>query len=108
FPPEEFERARRDLPRWKFNMQYRGMFERPAGLIYDCVDETTQRVPRFAIPLEWRRFVGLDFGTRNMAATFWAEEPGTGRLYCYRTYHAASASASGHVRRLLHGEPGVP
>lgn len=108
FPVEEYERARRDLPRWKFNMQYRGMFERPAGLIYDCVEESVQRVPRFAIPAGWRRYLGLDFGTQNMAAVFLAEEPETERLYIYRTYHEAGESAQGHVRKILHGERGIP
>jgi hypothetical protein len=108
FPVEEYERARKDLPRWKFNMLYRGMFERPAGLIYDCIEETTQRVPRFHISRDWRRYLGLDFGTQNMAGTFWAEEPETHRLFCYRSYHHSGESASGHTRRILHGEPGVP
>lgn len=115
FAIEEFERARMDLPHWKFNMLYRGMFERPAGLIYDCINEETQKIPRFAIPRTWNRYLGLDFGTQNMAGTFWAEEPavgdqwsGVGRLYCYRIYHAAGESARGHVRRLLTGEPHIP
>lgn len=108
FPQHEYERAERDLPHWKFNMLYRGMFERPAGRIYDCIDEATQRVPRFAIHPSWRRYLGMDFGSINMAGVFLAEEPGTKRLYIYRTYHASGESAHGHVRKLLHGEPGSP
>lgn len=108
FPRQEFERAQKDLPRWKFNMLYRGLFERPAGLIYDCIAEQVQKVPRFAIPPHWARFLGLDFGTVNTAAVFVAEEPDTKRLYIYRTYHESGEAAQGHVRRLLHGEKGVP
>lgn len=108
FPQQEYERAKRDLPRWKFNMLYRGMFERPAGRIYDCIDEATQRVPRFAIHHSWRRYLGLDFGSVNMAGVFVAQEPETKRLYIYRTYHASGESAHGHVRKLLHGELGSP
>lgn len=106
FPPEEFERARADLPGWKFNMLYRGLFERPAGLIYDCIDEQTQKIPRFHIPQHWNRYLGLDFGTQNMAATYWAEEPETKRLFCYRTYHRPGESATGHVKHLRRGEIG--
>lgn len=107
FPLEEFERARRDLPRWKFDMLYRGLFTRPAGLIYDCFDRSAHTCPRFNIPATWRRFVGLDFGTVNMAAVYLAEEPETGRLYLYRTYHTGGKSVTGHVRQLQHGEPRI-
>lgn len=104
FSKEEFEDARKRLPRWKFNMFYRAVFERPAGLIYDCWDDATMTVPRFTLGKDWRHFLGLDFGTVNMAGSFWAEEPGTRRLFCYRTYHAGELSVAGHVRQLLHGE----
>jgi hypothetical protein len=104
FSREEFEEARAMLPRWKFNLQYRGQFERPAGLIYDCVTEATFE-PRFTIPPDWRRYQGLDFGTQNMASVFAAEEPETKRLYVYREYHAGGVSTVGHVRQMRHGEP---
>lgn len=108
FPQDEFERAQRDLPNWKFNMLYRGMFERPAGLIYDCIDTSTQRVPHFTIPPDWPRYLGLDFGTVNTAGVFVAEEREAGRLYIYRTYHHGGEAAQGHVRRLLAGEHRIP
>jgi hypothetical protein len=108
FPRDEFERAMRDLPRAKFNMLYRGLFDRPAGQVYDCVDHTAHKVPRFTIPPTWKRYLGLDFGTVNMAGIFVAEEPNTGRLYIHRTYHERGESAQGHVRKLLRGEPGLP
>jgi hypothetical protein len=108
FPPAEFDRARETLPAWKFRMFYRGRFERPAGLIYDSFDETHHRVPRFALPDRWPRYLGLDFGGVNTAGVFYAEEPGTGRLFAYREYKAGGRSAAAHVRHLLAGEPMVP
>lgn len=108
FPLEEFERARRDLPRWKFDLLYRARFTRPAGQIYDCFDRAAHTCPRFTIPRDWPRFLGLDFGEVNTAAVFYAREPATGRLYLYRTYRGRGCSVPGHVRALLHGEPGRP
>jgi hypothetical protein len=108
FSRVEFERAQRDLPRWKFNMFYRGQFERPAGLIYDSFATERHTCPPFAIPAAWPRYVGLDFGGVNTAAVFLAEEPATRRLYLYRTYKAGSRTASDHARALLAGEPGLP
>ena len=108
FPIEEFEEQRALLPRWKFDMFYRAIFTRPAGLIYDCFDEQKHKTPRFVFPFDWLRFVGLDFGGVNTAAVFYAQDPGTGRLYAYREYKAGGRTAKDHVEKLLEGEPGIP
>lgn len=108
FPKEEFERARATLPPWKFDLFYRALFSRPAGMIYDCFDEERHKVRRFALPREWPRFLGLDFGGVNTAGVFIAREPGTERLYLYREYLAGGRTAKEHVAALLDGEPMVP
>lgn len=108
FPKEEYERARRMLPRWKFRMFYDGEFERPAGLIYDCFDESRHKIPRFKLPADWQRYLGIDFGGVNTAAVFYAEEPKTGRLYLYREYKAGGRTAAEHAAALMAGEPMIP
>jgi hypothetical protein len=112
FPPAEYERARRELPRWKFDLFYNGRFTRPAGMIYDNFqdDESPRghRIPRFPIDPKWKRYLGMDFGNVNTAAVFFAEEPGTGRLFLYRTYHTGGKSVEQHVAALLLNEPGIP
>lgn len=115
FPQEEFERARRDLPDWKFNLFYRAIFTRPPGMIYDSFDEQRCKVPRFAIPDSWPRHLGLDFGGVNTAGLFYAEEMSndeepkpTGRLYLYREYKAGGRTAAEHCVELLKGEPMTP
>lgn len=108
FPREEYLRAERDLPAWKFLMFYRGRYTRPAGQIYDAFDERLCKVPRFAIPATWPRFLGLDFGGVHTAGMFYAAEPGTPRLYAYREYLAGGRTAKEHAQALLEGEPMVP
>lgn len=112
FPQAEFERARRELPQWKFDLFYRAIFTRPAGQIYDSFrDERAPHghlVTRFAIPDEWPRFLGLDFGGVNTAGCFYAKEPGTQKLYLYRTYKAGSRTAKQHAEHLKAGEPMIP
>lgn len=108
FPKAEAERARRDLPYWKYAMFYLGLFTRPAGLIYDSFDETANKIPRFAIPAHWPRYLGLDFGGVNTAGIFYAEEPETDRLYAYREYKAGGRTAAEHAEQLLEGEPMIP
>ncbi len=116
FSRAEFERARASMPAWRFDLFYRARFTRPAGLIYDSfVDERAPAghlIPRFELPAQWPRFVGLDFGGVNTAAMFYAQEMNeqgpTGRLIAYREYHAGGRTAAQHARALLVGEPRTP
>jgi hypothetical protein len=117
FPQAEFERARRDLPAWKFDLFYRAIFTRPAGLIYDSFNDLRHKIPRFSIPDKWPRFLGLDFGGVHTAGMFYAEDPATrgkynpnskyGQLYAYREYLAGGRTSAEHVTHILKGEPAL-
>lgn len=113
FPRAEFERARSIMPGWKFDLFYRAIFTRPAGLIYDCFDDQLHKCRRFAIPRNWPRYLGLDFGGVNTAGVFFAEEldsdgKATGKLYAHREYKSGGRTAAEHCYHLLKGEPGIP
>jgi hypothetical protein len=108
FPKEEDERAQRELPPWKYRMLFRGLFERPAGMIYDCFDTALHVCKPFALTYDWKRYLGLDFGGVNTAAVFIARDPGNQNLYLYREYHAGSRTAKQHAEALLVDEPGMP
>ena len=100
FPRDEYERALTTMPRWKFNLFYRGIFEKPAGLIYDSFDESICCIPRFTLPQSWPRYVGHDFGSNNTAALWYAQDPVTGWLYAYRAYLAGGLSAFDHAQKF--------
>lgn len=113
FPRTEWERAKRELPGWKFAMFYQGIFERPAGMIYGCWSDEENVIPDFSIPDAWPRYLGLDFGGVNTAGVFLAEELNaagekTGRYIAYREYHAGERTAEEHTAVLLHDEPRIP
>ena len=108
FPRAEYDRARRTLPSWKFNMFYRAQFDRPAGMIYDCFSDE-QRVPRFSINPEFPRHVGLDFGSINTAAVWVAEEKVNELVtnwYVYREYLAGSKTAKEHAKSFTERSAG--
>lgn len=84
FPQAEFDRAKRTLQRWKFNMLYRGLFDKPAGMIYDMFEEKRHTIEPFPIPLEWPRYVGIDPGPLNTAVLWLAEDTTKKAFYCYR------------------------
>lgn len=75
FPQDEFERARRTLPSWRFEMFYEAKFAQPYGLIYTEYDEKTMRseVPVTNVPAHWPRILGVDFGGANTAVVYLAE-----------------------------------
>lgn len=104
FPKEEYERARRDLPAWKFDMFYRAIFTRPSGMIYDNFDADVNVVRPFALNPRWPRFMGLDFGGVNTAVVFLAYDPEDKLYYLYREYLAGSKTAAEHKAALLTGE----
>ena len=105
FSREEWEEAKKELPRWKFDMFYRAIFTRPAGLIYDAFNEARHKSARFYIPLDWPRFIGLDFGGVNTAALFYAQDPKSKRLYLYKEYKAGGRTAKEHVNAMMADEP---
>lgn len=75
FPKAEFERARATMAPHKFNMVYLGLYAKPPGLIYDCIDDSVHFIEPFAIPARWARYSGHDFGGVNMASVWVAHDP---------------------------------
>jgi hypothetical protein len=114
FSVEEYERARRTMPGWRFRMMYQGEFERPAGMIFDCWEDDENLVRAdFEPPADWKRYVGLDFGGINTVAVFLAEEPERiagvpRRLFLYDYYAEPSRSAAEHALAIIRKTPGIP
>lgn len=106
FPREEYERARDTMPAWKFDLFYRGIFAKPAHLIYaDYTDSYRSlggsMVADFPVPPEWPRHVGIDFGPVNTAVVVLARDPMTSILYAVWEYHQSGRTVSQHVQALL-------
>lgn len=113
FPRIEYDEQRDKLPAWRFKMFYDGLFERPAGMIYDCFDEAQHVVPTFTVPESWPRYQGADFGGVNTAAIFLAAECDdtgnpTGRYIAYREYLEGGRTAKEHAAAWRKGEPKTP
>lgn len=103
FNRSEAEADKDIMPLWEWLMMYMGLFTKPAGAIYDCFDGKNKVIRGDVFyggvepPREWKRFLGVDFGTLNTAAILIAEEkerigPGvwgspTGRYIVYGVYY---------------------
>src|SRR4030066_728199 len=104
FPKEEYERAKNTLPLWKFNMFYRGEYDKPAGLIYNSFDERVCIIKPIALNPLWPRHVGIDFGGVHTAALWYAEHKVNDEItnyYLYREYLAGERTAKTHAQILL-------
>ena len=112
FPRAEFERMRAELPDWKFQMFLRGLFSRPAGLIYsDFVDayreEGGHKVRAFDLASEWPRWGGLDFGGVNQARLLIAQDPTRNIYYLYSDNLEGGKTTAEHVAAARVATTGV-
>lgn len=101
FPRAEYDRARRTLPTWKFSMLYEGRYSHPAGQIYSDFDESVHIVKPFAIPTEWRRYAGIDFGAIHTAVLFLAEDKSKNAFYVYRITLEGNLTSRQHAIAAL-------
>jgi hypothetical protein len=101
FPKDEYYRQMKAMPAWKFDQRYRGVFTKPAGMIYDSFNSNVAVIKRFAIPDSWPRYVGMDFAQSTpTAAIFFACDPATGFMYAYHEYLATGKSVVEHAQDL--------
>jgi hypothetical protein len=101
FSQEEYERAKASMPKWRFDMFYRGLLSKPAGLVYDCFDDAFHVIDDFELPAHWPRYVGVDFGAVHTALIWVAENPQTGAFYVYRESLSGGKSTDEHAAEAL-------
>ena len=101
FPRSEYERAYKTLPAWKFDMLYRGLFSKPAGLIYHDFDSAVHVVSPFEIPSDWNRYVGVDPGAVNTSLVWLAEDREHDRYYIYRESLEGDMTSHEHTQKAL-------
>jgi len=99
FPRTEYERMKRKMPMWRFNMRYRGQYDRPAGMIYSDFDSAVHLVEPFRIPKDWPRYVGIDPGAVH-TATVWIAEDGD-NYYIYQEFLEGDLTTKQHVENAL-------
>lgn len=101
FPHTEYERARQELPDWRFSMFYRGEFMRPAGLIYSDFTDAMLEDP-VDIPASWPRAVGIDFGGANVAI-LWLARDKSRIWHVYREWLGGGQMTADYADRAREG-----
>ncbi len=103
FPKESWDEAKATMPSWKFDMQHRGLYSKPAGMIYDSFDSVNhvkKRSDFLNIPGDFPCYVGMDFGTENTAAMFYCHDTQTDQWFAYQEYVGGKKSVPDHVEEL--------
>ncbi len=87
YPVEEYERAKKVLPDWKFKMFYEGQFVRAEGLVYSVFNPSEHLVD----VVDDRRFkrlvAGVDFGYNNPFAIIYLLVDNDGVMVAFREYY---------------------
>ena len=87
------------IPPWQRDARTRGIPQLGAGAIYPIpISEIT--VKRFEIPKHWKRYAGMDVGSKT-AAIWFATNPDTGVDYAYHEYYREGALPSVHVQSII-------
>lgn len=105
FPQAEWDRQKKLMPSWKFDMKYGGIFTRPGGSVYEDWDEEWGVVEPFEIPVDWVRTWGVDFGQTHTACVKCATDPRSGIDYWYEEYENGNMPSWMHVKNLKRTEP---
>ncbi len=100
FPIEEYERARQSLPAWKFNMQYEGVYDRPAGMIFHDFNEDRCVIKPYALSPKFPRFIGIDPGAVNTASIYIAHDTDRGKYVIYAEYLEGNLTTAQHAKNM--------
>jgi hypothetical protein len=100
FPQEEYEQALREMPEHVVNMSYRGLYDKPPGMIYDCFNSQLCAIPPFAVPRHWPIYGGMDYGGVNTVCGRLLKDPKTAVYYLTHEYHEGGRTAKEHAADL--------
>jgi len=104
FPRREYERRKSSMQNWRFAMRYDGHFTRPAGLIYSAFTPDMV-IEDFAIPDEWKRLIGIDFGGANTAILYLAQDLDTEVWYAYKEQMLGDGTSASYAQSVLETLP---
>lgn len=90
---------KRKMQSWKFDMQLRGIYSRPAGMIYSDFCEEKHLIKPFTIPQKWNWHVGIDPGGVHTALLWIAEEPNVKKYYVVKSYLDGNMTTPQHVAK---------
>lgn len=77
-----------------------GRWVQAEGVVYPQFDEAIHLIPRFDIPVDWRRIRVIDFGLKNPFVCAWWAIDNDDRLYRYREIYMTGRTVTTHARQI--------
>lgn len=78
-----------------------GLWVSAEGMIYEDTWEPARNIINpFPVPVEWPRYMAIDFGYTNPFACLWAAQDPDGRLYVYRQLYKTRTLVEDHARTI--------
>lgn len=100
FPKDEYDQAISEMPEHVVNMQYRGVYDKPPGMIYDAFDSELCVIPPFDVPEDWPSYGGMDYGGVNTVCGRIRYNPASKVYYLTHEYHEGGRTAKQHADDL--------
>lgn len=100
FPPEEYDQVLEEMPEHVINMMYRGLYDKPPGMIYDAFNSELCVIPPFEIPDFWPSYGGMDYGGVNTVCLHLRQKPDSKIFYLTHEYHEGGRTAKSHADDL--------
>ena len=100
FPQAEYDQALQEMPEHVVNMQYRGLYDKPPGMIYGAFNSELCSIAPFAIPKNWPAYGGMDYGGTNTVCLLIRKNPDTGDYYLTKEYHEGGRTSQRHAKDL--------
>lgn len=100
FPKAEYDQALAEMPGHVVNMQYRGLYDKPPGMIYDCFDSETCVIEPFVVNPRWPVYGGMDYGGVNTVCGKLVHDPRSDVYYLTHEYHQGGRTAKEHAGDL--------
>ena len=85
-----------------------GRWDAFEGAFFTEFDPSIHVCETFDIPANWKRSISFDWGYSDpMACYWWAEDPATGKIYCYREFFTTKMldiDVARNIARMSYGE----
>ena len=96
------------LPTEKRKALLDGRWDAFEGAFFTEFDPKIHVVEPFEIPANWKRSISFDWGYSDpMACYWWAEDPSSGKIYCYREFFTKKMldiDVARNIARMSYGE----
>jgi len=97
YKKEEIEAARAELSEDAFNEQYGGAWSFHKGRVFKAYSRAAHVVRPFQIPLGWRVWSGVDFGSRDATCVIWLASSPEMDFYAFDEYYESERPTEVHT-----------